>query len=519
MTSIIGIFFVSLLSSLMLTPLVAQLARKYNIVDQPSARKVHTRSIPRAGGVAICLAFFLPFGAALAYPTRIFELLTADGNLMIFAMGAFLAFFLGLWDDIRRLDAKFKFAVQILIALIAYASGLKIQAISVFNITPWDLGFFSLPVTVFWFLLVTNAINLIDGLDGLAAGISLFVSVILLVICITSQRYLVAMGFAALCGATLGFLRYNFNPASIFMGDSGSYFLGYMLAGLSIMGSLKGPATVAILIPVIALGIPLMDVLFAPVRRFILGKKLFLPDKNHLHHRLLQMGFTHRNAVLLLYSITIITGILAIVMVHAKNDDIALILFILGSGVILGIRKLGYMNYIGMNKVQNWFRDVTDEMGISQGRRSFLSCQVEISESPDMNSLWDNVCKALDTLDFDMAEMHLEKTTLWQNIGKALCKLGFDTAELLQNIQMNDPGGICTHMSWRKNGFDVDGACKECLLRMQLPLIGKDGQSFGSIWLIKDLKRDAISHCTLRRVEHLRRSVLGSLQVLIGGQV
>ena len=166
------------------------------------------------------------------------------------------------------------------------------------------LGWLSLPLTVFWFLLVLNALNLIDGLDGLASGITLFVALTLLIVWDSPSNLIVAMALAALAGASLGFLRYNFHPASIFLGDSGSYFLGYNLAALSILGSLKSEAAVAILIPIVALGVPVIDALWSPVRRFILGQRIFTPDRDHIHHRLLKLGYTHRRAVLLLYAIT-----------------------------------------------------------------------------------------------------------------------------------------------------------------------------------------------------------------------
>jgi len=277
MTTIIFIFILSLVISLILTPLVKSIALRYKLVDQPSKRKVHSQPIPRIGGVGIYLAFFLPFVSVLFYKTQVLELLSPDTQLIHLIIGASLAFGLGLTDDLRSLGPKSKFAVQIVAALIAYAGGIRISVIFLPVIQNWYLGMLSLPVTVLWFVLVMNAINLIDGLDGLAAGVTLFASLVLLMLCVTSGKLLVGMGLAALGGATLGFLRYNFNPASIFMGDSGSYFLGYTLAALSIMGSIKSQATVAILIPVIALGVPLIDTVWATLRRFILGQRLFSP--------------------------------------------------------------------------------------------------------------------------------------------------------------------------------------------------------------------------------------------------
>ena len=516
MTSIIGLFFLSFLLSLLFTPLISRMAKKYGFVDLPSDRKIHTEPVPRVGGVAICLAFFLTFISVLIYPTLIFELLFIDSKIMIFTLGALMAFFLGLWDDIRPLGAKRKLVVQCLIAFIAYKGGINIKLLSISSETILDLGRLALPFTIFWFLIIMNAINLIDGLDGLAAGVSLFVALTLLVISVSTGRLLTAMGFAVLAGSVLGFLRYNFNPASIFMGDSGSYFLGYMLAGLSIMGSMKGPASVAILIPIIAMGIPLMDVIFAPIRRFVLGQQLFTPDKNHIHHRLLLMGFTHKNAVLLLYAISIVMGILAFALVHARNEGIALILFIFGTTVFLIIRHIGNIRHIGTHEIHDWFMDITDEIGFSRERRRFFNLQLNIYQSGDMKMLWENICKALDKLGFDMAEMCLEKKVLELNIIKNFEKLGYETdSEILDNVLATS----CINgqkMIWRRNEKTIDeNLIQDYLLKMELPLINKNGQKFGFIRLMKDLRREAITHNTFRRVEHLRRTVLGSLQVLM----
>lgn len=509
MISIITIFFTSLGLSLVLTPQVAVIARKYNIVDTPSERKVHTKIIPRAGGVAIYLAFVLTFLATLIYPTAVFELLF-DRQAISFLIGASLAFLLGLWDDVKPLNSKIKLAIQILIACIVYTGGLKIRAVSIFALhSEWV----SLAITVFWFVLVMNAINLIDGLDGLAAGITLFVSLVLLVICIKTNRLQAALGFAALGGATLGFLKYNFNPASIFMGDSGSYFLGYSLASLSIMGSVKAPATVASLIPVIALGLPLMDVMFAPIRRFFLGQKIFSPDKNHLHHRLLRLGFTHKNAVFFLYGTCVFMGLLAILMVHSNDEGNSLILMILAPAVILGVRQLGYADYFGPGKFYDWVKDITDEMGISYERRSFLNFEVEIYQSGDMKTLWINICKALEKLGFDTAEMYLEQKAIWCNLRRTLEKLGLDTSGVILAVGENG-----NHkMVWAREGFSVNiDSYNDSLMTIELPLICDDGQSFGTMWLVKDVRRERIAHSTLRRVEHLRRTVLSSLKTLVG---
>ncbi len=494
MTTIIFIFILSFAFSLILTPQVKNIAFRFKLVDLPSERKVHSQPIPRIGGIALFLSFFLPFASVLVYSTQTLDLLKPDAQTIHLIVGASLAFGLGLTDDLRSLGPKSKFAIQIISALIAYMGGIRISVIYLPMIQDWYLGMLSLPVTVLWFVLVINSINLIDGLDGLAAGVTLFASLVLLLLCVTSGKLLVAMGLAALGGSTLGFLRYNFNPASIFMGDSGSYFLGYMLAALSIMGSIKSQATVAMLIPVIALGVPLIDTIWATLRRFILGQRLFHPDKGHFHHRLLKYGFTHRKAVLCLYGVTILLGMASVFLVNARDDRAALILLLLGAVVFIGIRKLGYLEYVAMDKIYGWFKDVTDEVGITHERRSFLNFQVEISQSWDVKELWSNICRALDKLGFDMAEMHLENM-----------------------IELRDEK-MQEKLIWHREGSkdSCEDICKEYLLKLELPLVDGDNKSYGMIWLVKDLSRNAITQYTLRRVEHLRRTIVSTLKKLMG---
>lgn len=372
MRTIFVVLITSLCLALVLTPLAAGIGRRYGLVDVPSGRKVHIKPIPRIGGVALFLAFFGPFLGALFYSNDLIGQILSEPAVLWLSAGATLVFLMGFADDIFRLHPLVKFGVQAVGAYLAYHGGTCISHLQL----PWavdlDLGWFSLPVTIFWFLLITNALNLIDGLDGLAAGICLFASLVLLILSIMGGRYLVATGLAALVGASLGFLRYNFNPASIFMGDGGSYFLGFMLASLSILGSIKSQATVAVLIPIIALGLPLIDTTLAPVRRFLMGKQLFQPDKSHIHHKLLRMGFSQRRAVLLLYGVNILLGLFAILLVNAHDRNAALILLVLGVCVILGIRKLGYLEYLAVDKMVGYIQDVTDVMGLSKDRRTFL---------------------------------------------------------------------------------------------------------------------------------------------------
>ena len=492
MTTILLTFIAAFLFSLVFTPVVKKAALHYKFVDKPSERKIHQTSVPRIGSVALFLAFLFPFCLFFVFRTLAAEQVLSDPRLMGFLVGACVVFVVGLTDDIHGLSPITKFAGQLVAALVAYHFGFQIDAVTFPFSGSISMGEFSLPVTVFWFVLVINAINLVDGLDGLAAGICLFVSLAMLFVCSASNRIVEALAFASLAGTLIGFLRYNFNPASIFMGDSGSYFLGYTLAALSVAGSIKGQVATAMLIPVIALGVPLIDTLWAPLRRFVVGQKIFQPDRKHLHHRLVSLGYTQRRAVLVIYVFTIILGIVAIALVHAQNDTAALILIVLGIGVIFITSYLGVSDFFTMRGMLSWARDLSDEAGISHDRRSFLNHQLKIATAPDLDSLWAAVCESLVTLEFDCAEFSyfIEQSPDITGVTK-------------QNFE------------WHRRG-DCDGKIltQRCLLKIELPLhfVEEDPCcNFGTLLLIKDMRHELASHYTLKRVEHLRRSMVASL--------
>ncbi|WP_339132522.1 MAG: MraY family glycosyltransferase [Candidatus Electrothrix sp. GW3-4] len=497
MITILFVFVAACLISLVLTPVVRQLALRFDLTDAPSARKMHSRKIPRIGGIALFSSFFLPFLFLLVFRSGspAAQNLFADKNILCFVAGAGLIFLLGLLDDIRELSFWFKILGQLLVVLIVYSCGVRITAVT----TPFgadvSIGFLSLPLTVFWFLLVINAINLIDGLDGLAAGICLFVSLSMLFVCLVNGRLASALAFAALAGALIGFLHYNFHPASIFMGDSGSYFLGYCLAALSIEGTIKGQVATAMLIPVIALGVPLMDTLWAPIRRFINGQGMFQPDNKHIHHRLVKLGFTHRRAVLTLYVLTVLLGIASILLVHAQNATSALILFVLGIGLIGLLRYLSDSRLFNIHNIASWARDLTDETGISIQRRLFLQHQRRIASASDPEMLWEAVCISLEMLEFDYAEFHF-----------------------IEQQAAVTTGCSRRRFSWGAGEKDkVSPGPKESLLRIELPIHNLltdkvEVSNFGTLLLMKDMHHAVTEPYLLKRVEQLRRSMVAALE-------
>jgi UDP-GlcNAc:undecaprenyl-phosphate GlcNAc-1-phosphate transferase len=407
MRTIIILFFGSLFVSLVFTPIVRSVALRFNLVDLPSGRKVHTTAISRVGGVAIFITFLTCIGLIYFTGTNIAIDLLSNEKFYYLMAGGLLIFITGLVDDVIDLNAKIKLVLQIIAGTIAYCGGMIITVITFPFIEHLSMGFLSYPVTIFWFLIITNAVNLIDGLDGLAAGVSLLVCLILTISGAIAGEFVVAAAFACLSGSILGFLRYNFNPATIFMGDSGSYFIGYMIAGLSLFGSIKAHTAVTIFVTMIALGIPLADTIIATLRRYMLGKKIFSADKEHFHHKLLKSGFSHRNAVLFLYLITLLLCLAAIAIVYLNNQKSAIVLFVIALSVIVGIRKLGYFNHLDFGRFIRWTSDVQDGIGLTKGRRQFLAHQLAIHESKDMDEFRHRIADALKMIDIDYFKLEL----------------------------------------------------------------------------------------------------------------
>lgn len=255
------------------------------------------------------------------YVASLFIDIEVDKGLIGYVLGALIIISMGFIDDVKNMRAFYKFLMQLIAGTVIYIFGIGIVGVKIPFIYPQiiDFGIFAFPITLIWVLGITNAVNLIDGLDGLAAGISSIASISLLFIfAITGVGMEVIVITIALVGATIGFLPYNFNPAKTFMGDTGSNFLGYTLATVSIMGMTKGYTVLAIVAPLIICGVPVFDMVFAIIRRLAKHQKLTAPDKGHIHHRLLKHGFSQRQAVLILYSVTSILGIFAVTIVSGK---------------------------------------------------------------------------------------------------------------------------------------------------------------------------------------------------------
>lgn len=344
------VFLVCSVASLILTKWVRDGAIARGLVTPPELdRHVHKGAVPRLGGVAayLTVTVVLVFGVATSKWTGVgqaFSLREMAGLLV----PATIVFLLGVYDDLRGADASVKFGVQAFAGVLLYFTGHGVQHFAFLRDAGALRMAIGLPLTVFWVLLITNAFNLIDGLDGLAAGSAFFSTMVMFVISLLRHNFVVSFIAIALAGAILGFLRFNFNPATIFLGDSGSLFIGFLLSALALAGSQKASTIVAVAIPVIGFGLPILDVVLAVARRLLGARPLFDGDDDHIHHKLLKRGLSHRGAVLVLYGVTASFGLLSVALLHGENL-LALVLVAIGVGVVLGVRQLRYVEFSELN--------------------------------------------------------------------------------------------------------------------------------------------------------------------------
>ena len=312
----------------LITPVVKSFAKTVGAMDIPDAKRhIHKTPTPRMGGLAIFLGFLLS--------VLVFADITAQIRGIL--LGAVLIVVVGAIDDVLNLNAWLKFGVQILAAIIAVLSGVIISVVTnpllITDGQALTVGVLSVPVTVLWIVAVTNSVNLIDGLDGLACGVSAIASLSMLVVSmlVSDANANVAVVLAALCGACLGFIPYNLNPAKIFMGDTGALLLGYILATVSVIGMFKFYAIITFILPVLALAVPLLDTTFAFTRRILNGQSPFHADRGHFHHRLLDMGLNQKQAVAVLYAVSAILGLAAVVLTSTgvTKAIVAIIAFVI----------------------------------------------------------------------------------------------------------------------------------------------------------------------------------------------
>ncbi len=349
-----GIFFLSLLLAFVFTRSVRDFASRHGWVATPSQqRHLHSTALPRLGGVAIFVSFSLSLLAAATLASFVPALHFALPLKTLFTIlaPASLVFLLGIYDDLYSAGPYLKFAVQGVAATVLYAGGLRILNIPVLFGRHQLPIFIALPLTILWVLAITNAFNLIDGLDGLAAGSALFSTLVAFVVALLNGQSLITVMTIALAGAILGFLRYNFNPATIFLGDSGSLFIGFLLSALALAGAQKAPTIVAVAIPVVSFGLPILETALSILRRLISGRPVFTADREHIHHKLLQHGLSHRQVVIVLYGVSAVFALLSLFLLWPGGSSLGLVLAVLGVGVWIGVQRLGYLELGELGRV------------------------------------------------------------------------------------------------------------------------------------------------------------------------
>jgi len=311
-------FLIALVLTILLTPMVRSFAPEIGAIDRPSARKVHHDNIPRTGGLAIYFGFLVAVLFGLLFLGGVRGSVISTRPILGVLLGGSVVLLTGLLDDIYHLKPWFKLLMQLLGAAISIYFGLEINFVS----NPFNglmpLGLVAVPLTLLWLVGMTNAINLIDGLDGLAAGVTAISAGTLFLVALRTHQLGAALLMVALAGAALGFLRYNFNPASVFLGDAGSYFLGFVLAAASIIGVFKTTLVVALIVPILILGVPIFDTTFAVIRRLKGKKNPFVADNKHIHHLLLRAGLTQREAVFAIYIVCVLLSAIALGMALPK---------------------------------------------------------------------------------------------------------------------------------------------------------------------------------------------------------
>ncbi len=419
MQTYLGVYCGSAFLALMATPAVIWVSRRVNALDYPGIRAVHTRPIPRIGGVAIvvsstCLIISMLFfnnAIGVAFWEMRWEVLTTwCMALCIFAVG--------LTDDLQGLPARTKLAAEFLAACVLCVAGIRISTLQITDTFVLNLGWLSYPLTIVWIIGITNAVNLSDGLDGLAAGISAITCGVIAWFALYSGNVVMAVLMLALLGSLSGFLFFNFNPARVFMGDCGSLFLGFTIAASSVMCVAKSVALVGLTLPALALGVPIFDTLFAMLRRFLEGRSLFAPDRSHFHHRLLELGLHQRQAVLLIYLVTLLAAGSGLFML-LREDIGSLVVF--GSVLLL---LLLLFRVVGAVHLRETFIRVREKLASAQQQReerqTFEQLQLRVRQLNSPDDWWRTVCQAAEQLDLAWISLHvmngdgLAQTSIWR---------------------------------------------------------------------------------------------------------
>ena len=429
----VALFFGSLTFSLLFTRKVRNVAVARRWATGPVQRHhLHSKPVPRFGGVAV-YSTFLAVTVLLLAASRLlrFDLGFSPRTVLWVLVPATLVFAIGVADDIWSVSPRSKFAVQVVAALILFFGDFRVMKVPFFfghHVFAW-VG--ALPLTILWVLWITNAFNLIDGLDGLAAGSAVFSTFAVFTVSLINQNALVAVLTVSLAGATLGFLKYNFNPATIFLGDSGSLFIGFTLSALALVGGGKTPTLVAVSVPVISFGLPILDTVIAVIRRFLNGQPLFSADRQHIHHKLMERGYSHRQVVILLYGVSAVCGLMSLFVLVPGQRMVAVVFLILAAGVWFGIQYLGYPEFLELGRVA---RRTVEQKQVIKNNLAIRRAKERLARAQSFVEICEILEAAFEDNDFDAFRLGIHPPSDW-----------------FGGLSYRGSSDSCAYHTWQKN--------------------------------------------------------------------
>jgi UDP-GlcNAc:undecaprenyl-phosphate GlcNAc-1-phosphate transferase len=425
-------FTSSLLLSFLLTKLVRDLAIRRQWLSYPSSgRHLHTNSIPRLGGIAIVASFLIATAISLiARQISLAGHALALAPLPAILPPAILIFLLGVYDDLRSATPYFKFSVQAVAGAMLFAGGLRIIDVPLLLGAHKFAWYTSLPLTILWVIGITNAFNLIDGLDGLAAGSALFSTLVVFVVALLGNLPLVALITLTLAGAILGFLRFNFNPATIFLGDCGSLFIGFMLSSLALYDAQRSPTIIAVAIPVVSFGLPILETSLSVLRRWISGRPLFSADREHIHHKLLQRGMSQRQVVILLYGVSAMFALLSLFLLWPTGSTLGLVFGVLGTGIWIGVQHLGYLEF---GELRRAAQKTFEQRQVFINNLAIRRAVEQLKRASNLQEVSTILVDALEASDFDAFELRAELPARSEQLATS-------------------PATVCPHIRWKKPG-------------------------------------------------------------------
>jgi UDP-GlcNAc:undecaprenyl-phosphate/decaprenyl-phosphate GlcNAc-1-phosphate transferase len=401
MYSMIFLAFVSFLLSLFLTPLLRNLALRLNLLDVPDHRKIHKVPIPRVGGVAIVASAAGAFGLLFLFRLKAGLIIWAGAPFALRLLPAVLTIFcIGLLDDVFQIPPMYKLMGQLLGAVLAWCSGIHLSSIGGHDL-PAVLSFL---LTTVWIVACCNAVNLIDGVDGLAAGVGLFAVVTTLIAALFHHNIDLALATAPLAGALLGFLRYNFSPASIFLGDCGSLTLGFLLGCYGVVWSEKSTTVLSMIAPLMVLFVPLLDVVLAVIRRFLHKQPIFSADRGHIHHKLLSRGLSPWQVVLILYGFCGLAGIAGLTLTATRTQYHGFVVIVVILAAWLGIQHLGYTEFGVVGRLifgGGFHRVLNAQLSLAQFEQEMIATQ-------SLDHIWELLCRESSAFGFSGVELEVD---------------------------------------------------------------------------------------------------------------